>query len=399
MNFPVRLLLPAIFMAPAVLHAQTPQAAPVTAIVESTLKTAGGHIRQFAFDGKPDTYFLSANNPGQKDHFTLVFDQPVAIRAIDVATGKITGGDALDAGVLESSTDGKTFAKLTHFADGMARVKADGVKVKALRLRPAGDMKHPLAIREFTIQSEPKVAVFKYPIEFIVDVADVPEMKDWADKAARVCERNYTMINEELASDGFKPLTQITMTLKNDFKGVAAAGGGRITGSVKYFKAHPDDVGAMVHETVHCVQAYRTSGPGWLVEGIADYIRFFKYEPGKIGRLNKDPHFDGSYRTSAAFLNFVTEKYDKNFVKKINKSLREGEYREEIWRILTKKSLKELDEEWRASLKKGALSSRSANVFMMAGPELQAIKRVYAAARERQKEIGDLSEPPAKPTS
>ena len=32
----------------------------------------------------------------------------------------------------------------------------------------------------------------------------------------------------------------IRMTLKGDYNGVAYAGGGRITGSVKYFKAHPD---------------------------------------------------------------------------------------------------------------------------------------------------------------
>jgi hypothetical protein len=84
------------------------------------------------------------------------------------------------------------------------------------------------------ISSEPKVSVFKYPIEFIVNVADAPEMKEWANKVASVCERNYAMINDELWSEGFKPPTQITMTLKNNYKGVAAASGGRITGSVSY---------------------------------------------------------------------------------------------------------------------------------------------------------------------
>ncbi len=356
MQFSLRLFIASIFVAPAALQAQT--TAPVTAVVESTLKTAGGQIRQFAFDGKADTYFASANNPGKDDHFTLTFDQPVSIRAIDVVTGKPKGGDALDAGVLESSADGKTFEKLADFTAGMAHVKLKSIKVTALRVRPTAGMKHPLAIREFKIQSEPKVAVFKYPIEFSVDVSDAPEMKEWADKVARVCEQNYAMINDELLSDGFKPRTQISMALKSDYKGVAAAGGGRITGSVKFFKSHPNDVGAMIHETVHCVQAYRTGGPGWLVEGIADYIRFFKYEPGKIGRIAKDPHFDGSYRTTAAFLNFVATQYDKDLVKKINKTLREGEYREELWKTLTKKTLKELDEEWRTSMKKGAASSQ-----------------------------------------
>ncbi len=114
------------------------------------------------------------------------------------------------------------------------------------------------------------------------------------------------------------------MALKNDYQGVAAAGGGRITGSVKFFKAHPEDLGAMIHETVHCVQDYRTHSVGWLVEGIADYIRFFKYEPGKIGKIAKDPHYNNSYRTSAAFLNFVVTQYDKDAVKKVIKSLWRG---------------------------------------------------------------------------
>ena len=38
------------------------------------------------------------------------------------------------------------------------------------------------------------------------------------------------------------------MTLKK-MDGVAYASGNRITGSVEYFKSHPDDFGAMVHET------------------------------------------------------------------------------------------------------------------------------------------------------
>jgi len=37
----------------------------------------------------------------------------------------------------------------------------------------------------------------------------------------------------------------------------------------------------IVHELVHVVQAYpeNRANMGWLAEGIADYIRFWKYEP------------------------------------------------------------------------------------------------------------------------
>jgi hypothetical protein len=209
-------------------------------------------------------------------------------------------------------------------------------------------------IREIEIESDPPVATFRYPVEFTVDVSDAPAMKEWAEKAARVCERQYPMINDELQSDGFKPATQVTMTLKKDYRGVAATGGNRITGSARFFQDHPDDIGAMVHETVHVVQRYRTrNNPGWLVEGVADWVRFFKYERGKLGRINSDrARYDGSYRVTAAFLNYVSEKYDQELVRKLNKAMREGEYKDELWKELTKKTAKELDEEWRGTLKK-----------------------------------------------
>ena len=129
-----------------------------------------------------------------------------------------------------------------------------------------------------------------------MDVREAPEMKEWAEKAARICERQYTMINEELKDERFQPPRRVPMQLKK-MDGVAYTSGGRSPARSRFFKDHPDDFGAMVHETVHVVQSYRVPGnPGWLVEGIADYIRFFKYEPGKLGRIN--PH-DARVTTAA----------------------------------------------------------------------------------------------------
>jgi hypothetical protein len=323
----------------------------VAATVETTLATGSNHIRQFAFDGDASTYFASAKNPGKKDHFTLVFDKPVSVKSIKVVTGDSKGEQILDAGAMEVSADGKTFTALAKFAKGIASGKPTGQKIQSVRVQPADDMTHTLAIREFTIESDPPVAIFKYPVEFTVIVTDAPDMKEWAEKSARICEREYGMINEELKSEGFKPQTTVKMTINNG-KGVAYTSGGNITGAASWFKAHPDDFGAMVHEAAHVVQAYRGRGnPGWLVEGVADYVRFFKYEPaGKIGRIRGK--YDGAYRETAAFLAYVTEKYDKDIVKKLNKAMREGEYKEEIWKLLTKKTVKELGEEWMASLGK-----------------------------------------------
>jgi hypothetical protein len=353
--------------------APAPAEPPLCAVIETTLTTpfnlqGNGQLRQappdanavpikqFAFDGDPKTFFASKENPTAKDHFTLVLDKAVAVKSIEVATGKPDdNANRLDAGSLEVSADGTTFTSAGKFANGTASAKLKGQSVKAIRIQPSADMDHPLAIREITIDSDPQVAVFKYPVEIFPSIDDSPEMKEWIDKCIKVCERQYRMLNEELKSDGYKPATVITMTLKKRDRGVAETSGNRITGTTQFFVAHPDDIGAMVHETTHVVQHYRGRGnPGWLVEGLCDYVRFFKYEPaGKLGRINPNTaHYNGSYRVTAAFLNYLVLNYDKDIIQKLNTMMREGKYTEDVWVNLCGKTTQELDEEWRATLVK-----------------------------------------------
>ena len=272
--------------------------------------------------------------------------------SIEVDTGRPDGGDALDAGIMEISPDGRAFGEPSKFADGIARVELSGKPVRAVRIKPGTNRNHALAIREIRIASDPPVATFPYPVEFIVDVSDAPEMRGWAEQVAEVCERSYPMINEALKSDGFKPPVRVTISLKKSYRGVAAASGKHITGSVTYFKDHPHDVGAMVHETTHVVQHYRSRrNPSWLVEGVSDYVRFFQFEPGKIGPIDANrAHYNSSYRVTAAFLNYLTEKYDKKIVLKLNRLMREGNYQETVFQALTGKKVQDLDEEWRETL-------------------------------------------------
>jgi len=335
-------------------RAVNPSASPVVATIQTTLTTSGSHVRQYAFDGDPDSFFASVEKPGTADHFTLLFDQPVAVKSIGVVTGRTDGSDLLDAGVLDISADRRVFVESAQFAKGKARIELSGKPVQAVRITPGKNLKHALAIREIKITSDPPVATFRYPVEFIVDVSDAPEMRSWAEHVAEVCERSYPMLNNELKSDGYKPPALVTMTLKKSYRGVAAASGNHITGSVTFFKDHPHDVGAMVHETAHVVQHYRgRRNPGWLVEGVADYVRFFKFEPERIGPINADrARYNGSYRVSAAFLNYLSAQYDKQIVPKLNRVMREGNYDEKVFQELTGKNLQNLDEAWRKTLRR-----------------------------------------------
>jgi RNA polymerase sigma factor (sigma-70 family) len=325
--------------------------ARIGVVVETNLRSAPGQIRQFAFDGDTGSYFSSAQNAGKSDYFALVLDQPVALKSVAVSTGRPWGDHLLEKGVLEISADGRVFTELARFADGLAKADARGQRVKIIRVRPLADLKHPLSLREFTLESDPPLNVFAYPVEVAIDVSEAPEMKEWARNAARTCERAYPVINEALACDGYKPRYSIAVKLRNDSRAIASANGGGITASVKYFKENPEDMGALVETMVYVVQRYQDrSIPRWLVYGIADYVRFFKYEPGKLPPLDPDRHgYDGRPWETAAFMAYLTREYDSEFVPKLNQILRNGQYKEEVFRSLSGKSLQALGTEWLAS--------------------------------------------------
>ncbi len=110
-----------------------------------------------------------------------------------------------------------------------------------------------------------------------------------------------------------------------------------------WITAHPEDLGMMVHELTHLVQQYPDfrGKPGWLVEGIADYTRWWRYEP-ETPRPKIDPlknKYTDSSRVTAAFLAFLANKYDKGIVPKLDKTLREKTYTDAVWKEITGKDL------------------------------------------------------------
>jgi Peptidase of plants and bacteria len=344
-------LLFLLLFAAATDGASPPRVRPIAATIDTTLTTCGEQIRQLAFDGDEASFFASQQPPGADDHFTVVLDEPVQLRSIAAITGRADGGDAVRAGTLEVSADGTTFRELARFGGGTARGGPAGGNVRAIRIRP-GPADGPIAIRELTIDSDPPVGTFRYPVEFVVETAEAPDLRPWAESTARACERTYPLINDELGSDGYRPPRLITLTLTTSYAGVAKMSGTHIVGSVDHFRGHRRDVGAIVHETTRVAQDYRRGErPSWLVEGLCDYVRFFKWEPGKLGKINpRTARYDRSYRVTAAFLVYLVETYDKDIVRKLNRALRDGRYEEDLFQQLTGKTVQERDEEWRAKL-------------------------------------------------
>jgi hypothetical protein len=188
--------------------------------------------------------------------------------------------------------------------------------------------------------------------QIVTDTSAAPDLKEWAAKADVQVRAWYPKLAYLLANEESRQRRQIKIVYDPNYNGVAATGGDTITCSPEWFRKHPDDVGALIHEMAHVQQSYPRYDPVWLVEGIADYARWFVYEPKeKRPRPNPDRSTArDSYRTTGAFLDYLTRTYDKNIVRKLSRALKEQRYTEDYFQELTGKTLDELDKEWRASL-------------------------------------------------
>ncbi|GAB4453848.1 MAG: hypothetical protein OHK0029_07450 [Armatimonadaceae bacterium] len=198
------------------------------------------------------------------------------------------------------------------------------------------------------------LSALKTTPDVTTDVSAAPETREWADKAAVLVREWFPHVCQLLATDSFNPPRTIRLVFKPNIGAPAYAAGDTITVDSNWITQHPDDFGMMIHELTHIIQAYPGGGnkPGWLVEGIADYVRWWRYEPeAPRPRINPETaKYTDSYRTTAAFLAWVSFKYDRGLVRQLDSALRQKTYRPEIFTERTGKSLDALWDEYKATL-------------------------------------------------
>jgi hypothetical protein len=181
-------------------------------------------------------------------------------------------------------------------------------------------------------------------VTIVADSSEVPELSAWAEAARKRCELWHPLIARVLAFEGEPKHGEIKIVIRKDMKGVAATSGGTINVAASYVLRHPDDDGMIVHELVHVVQAYPNPDPGWLTEGIADYVRYWHYEPGRRSfRITDRSSYRDAYGTTARFLAWLQVTKDDKIVHKLDAAMRKGEYRRELFQEVAGAPL---DEVW-----------------------------------------------------
>jgi hypothetical protein len=216
-------------------------------------------------------------------------------------------------------------------------VRAEDEKVDIERLRrplsPLGELKFP---------------------KFEVDVSEVPDdafAAEWVEQARTLCDDWCPVMCRFLAVESWKPPEKIRLIVKKDMRAPALRTGSQIHISYRWIQQHPDDLGMVIHELTHAIQDYPPNQPGWLVEGIADYIRYWRYEP-ELRRPRIDPlkaNYREGYGTTAAFLAWIVSKHDRRLILRLDAALRTNRYDPSLFKEATGKELDALWEEFLAS--------------------------------------------------
>jgi hypothetical protein len=189
-------------------------------------------------------------------------------------------------------------------------------------------------------------AVLRSVPTFEADISQVPDLQPWGRAAEALCQSWYPKIVAILHSDdSVRPLPAVVkLHFEKEMRGVAYASGGEIHIAADWVRSHPNDFGMVVHELTHLVQRYPRNGAGWLVEGIADYVRLRHFEPMlPLPRIDfTKAKYTDSYKTTAAFLMWLEDKYGADLVPKLNAALRAGSFTDALFQDATGKEVTQL---------------------------------------------------------
>jgi Peptidase of plants and bacteria len=218
-----------------------------------------------------------------------------------------------------------------------------------------------LQARGSVFAGDPETARFRYSLtktevhrvpRFILEISNVPDRgksKKWGESAKELCEEWFPVYCKFLSTEGWTPPEVVKIVIKTDMKVPGSTSGATISVNDGFITKHPEDFGMVMHELVHVLQHYPNShkGAGWLIEGIADYLRYWKYESERPRRkLGENASYRDGYYTAGSFLAWIVWKYDRRAVRRLDAALRNGKYDDALFHKITGKDLAELWDEF-----------------------------------------------------
>ena len=145
------------------------------------------------------------------------------------------------------------------------------------------------------------------------------------------CRQYYPQVVQRLASASlpeWHPRDSITFVFTWDLGAAArtSSSTGIVYLDVAWFNAHPHDWGAIMHELTHVAGNYPGGQPAFVVEGIADAVRFYlggSYQTTGLespdrARCPSHEDYTFGYGCAAALLAYVVDVYHQDAVRAVH---------------------------------------------------------------------------------
>lgn len=192
-----------------------------------------------------------------------------------------------------------------------------------------------------------------HALKLVIDTREAPELGWMRETVPQVLRDHYPMLVSLLGVEGQPYPTSIAVRVRRDIGVPAYCSGRTVVLDVDWFTRHPGDLGCIVHEVSHLVQAYEhfDGMPGWLVEGIADYARHRAgIEDGwSIPKAYVEgTRYTNGYGVTAAFLVYLEDRYGSDLVVRLHRALKDGSYAVGLFEQLTGKDLEALWDEYKS---------------------------------------------------
>lgn len=295
-------------------------------------------------DGDTTTKFLIKEF--QSVNIDFSFDSAKLVASYQLTTGNdFDGRDPLDW-VFYGSNDGKDWIELDRRMGMQFRERRTNYRIYFKNTQPfkfyrwaitkvyGGDM---FQASEFRLFQMPPGAQKADPVSF-VDSTSKNDLKlifvnhsgkeelSYKDRLSNAFFTVYPKLLETFNPDALK---RVYFIIDPTYDGVAYSFGDVVVFGYDYMEGHPEDGDVAVHETMHKIQAdYQGNVPGWLTEGMADYVRdrFGVDDPDNwsLPDYAPDQNYDGSYGITARYLLWIEKHKHQNFVQELNDALLDG---------------------------------------------------------------------------
>lgn len=306
---------------------------------------------QKLIDGTAETKFMVNNfRPGMYMEFQ--FKEPKQIGAYTVTSGNDNEGRDPMNWVFLGSTDKNQWDTLDFkmgelfFERKMARKYSFVNKKKYQYYRWVVNKTYyhdsDFQVAELALTQVPQKKQVHAPARMIDSIKREGLTLYFINKSSRVpqteqMKNTFFSVYPKLLQD-FNPdaTKKVHFVIEPDYDGVAYAISNVIVFSHKSLMDYPNEADVVVHEIMHLIQAYSSgAAPGWLSEGIADYVRYKYGQDQQSGwslpDFRSSDSYTDAYRVTARFLVWIEKRVKKNFVKEIDEAIRNKTYSANFW--------------------------------------------------------------------